>query len=245
MNEYVKVLALRREFPQIGIGKVKTALTEAKGDMEVARFYLTTYAEGLTFKLLAIHTTPDQEGRKLENLRKSLARDMADFLKDMDTHTEQQVNLPEAEDVASKSKEERNVALMKLLRTPAKMLASKVQYEMKKPRTVASALEAQLYRFTVWANEESELNKLLTEAVQAYRYENGNTVSESDNDVSYGNYMVKEYFSEVIESLGSLGITCEIFGDADGKSFSTYLSVAEKDVEKFKYLVLQGAKSNE
>lgn len=246
MNEYVKVLALRREFPQIGIGKVKTALTEANGDMEVARFYLTTYAEGLAFKLLAIHSTPDQEGRKLENLRKSLARDMAFFIKDMDTHTEQQVNLPEAEDVASKSKEERNVALMKLLRTPAKMLASKVQYEMKKPRTVASFLLAQPYRFSVAVTtNESEINELLTEATQAYRYEDKKTISKSDNDVSYGDYIVREYFSEVIESLGSLGITCEIFGDADGKSFSIYLFVEEKDVEKFKYLVLQGAKSNE
>lgn len=244
MNEYAKVLILRREFPKIGIGKVRTALTEANGDMEIARFYLTTYAEGLTFKLLAIHSTPDQEGRKLENLRKSLARDLTLFIKDIDTRTEQQIIPSEAEGAFSKSKEERNVALMKLLRRPAKMLASKVHYEMTRPRnTVASALLAHSYSFSVFANEyESEINELLTEAAKAYRYENSHSSPKSDGDDSY---IVKEYFSEVIGSLASLGISCHILSGADGHLFSVYLSIAENDVEKFKYSVLQGAKSNE
>ncbi len=240
MNEYVKVLALRREFPQIGIGKVKTALTEAEGDVEVARFYLTSHSEGLTFKLLAIHATPDQEGRKLENLRKSISRDIADVVRNIDTHAEQEVKLQESEGMIYKSKEERNLALMEWLRPAVKSLASKVQFEMTKPRTVASSLLAHPYRFSVWVPTEPELHTLLTEAVKVYRYENKETISKSDD---YTTHIVREYFSEVIESLGSLGITCDIFGDADDESFSTYLSIEE--IEKFKYLVLQGAKSNE
>lgn len=242
MNEYAKVLMLRKEFPQIGIGKVKTALTEAGGDMEVARFYLTSHSEGLTFKLLAILSTPDQEGRKLENLRKTIARDMALFIKDVDTHAEQQISLPDVEATVYKSKEERNLALMKILHTYAKNLASTVRYEMTKPRTIASYLLANPYRYTVCAENETELNTLLTEAVQVYQYENREVKSKSDD---WATYSANRYFSEVIGSLASLGITCKICANKEGNEFSVYLYVEEEDVERFKYLVLQGAKSNE